>query len=64
MWFHLHVEYKTQQQTNKLIDTENSMVVTRGGVGEDEEGNGDQIYGDGSRLLDYECWAHHEDDIL
>ena len=44
-----------KQQTNKtkkLIDTDNSMVVTRGvvGGGVDEEGKGGQICGDGRRI--------------
>lgn len=34
---------------NRLIDTDNSRVVTRkeGKWGKNEEGKGDQIYGDG-----------------
>ena len=45
--------YKTESNIqSKLIDTENSMVVTKKewGWGEHEEGKGDQIYGDRRRL--------------
>lgn len=44
-----------KQNKTKLTDTDNNMVVTTGEVGEDKEGDRDQIYGDGRRLLDYEC---------
>ena len=38
-----------EHSKNKLIDTDNNMVVTRreGESGEDEEGKGGQICGDG-----------------
>ena len=38
-----------KQNKNKLIDTENRLVVTRGEQvwGEGEMGNGGQLYGDG-----------------
>ena len=48
--------YKTKsnkqiKQTEKLIDTDNRIMVTRGGVdGENKDGNGGQIYGEGKRL--------------
>ena len=48
IWFHLRVESKkpntrTKQNRNRLLDTENKLVVTRGeeGVGMGEIGKGD-----------------------
>ena len=48
----LNRKNKQATQTNKLTDTGNNMVVTRGEWGweEDEEGKGGQIYGDRRRL--------------
>ena len=46
MW---NLKNKTKQNKNKLIDTENRLLVTRreGGWGEGEMGEGDKMYGDG-----------------
>lgn len=45
---------------NKLTDTANSIVVTRGKEGwwEVEKGKRGQIYGDGGRL-EFGWWAHN-----
>lgn len=48
--------YKWTNKTNKLIDTDNSMMVTREGEGWGED-NEDQICGDRT-TLDFGWWVH------
>ena len=30
IWYHIYVEYKNENKTNRLIDTENKPVIARG----------------------------------
>ena len=63
MWFHSYVGYKTEsnKQTNKkLIYTDNSKLVTKGGGvwGEADKGKGGQMYGY-RRRWDFVWWAQN-----
>ena len=51
-------ERTRRRNEQKLIDTENVMVVTRGKGGQGVEGKGGQLHGDGRRC-DFGSWAHN-----